>query len=247
DRTFQTLTSRGIPVIVGEYGLLGFDKFVGTIQQGEKLKYFEAIAHHARAHDFALMLWDNGQHFDRRAYQWNDPDLYAVIEAGFTGRSSTAESDSIYLEAGEPLEDVEIGLNLNDNEFVRLQHGDTDLEPGVEYVLDGERLTLKASFLREVVTGEIGVNATLVAHFSSGAPWKLHLIGYDTPVLGEAEGTTSNFAVPTEFRGDSLATMEATYPDGTNAGPADWTSFKEFGSSFVPSYETNEIQLTETF
>ncbi len=247
DRAYDRFTAEGIPVIVGEYGLLGFDKFVGTIQQGEKLKYFEAIAHNATERDFALMLWDNGQHFDRRAGAWNDPDLYAVVEAGFTGRSSTAESDSIYLEKGAPVGDVTVALNLHGNRLRHIELGDSELRRGRDFKIDGEQLTLKASFLRKVLTGELGVNAVLTAHFSSGADWKFHLIGYETPTLGAAEGTTSAFAVPTQFNGDNLATIEATYPDGSNAGPADWTSFKEFGSSFVPSYETNEIELTETF
>jgi endoglucanase len=247
DRAHDRFTAEGIPVIVGEYGLLGFDKFVGTIQQGEKLKYFEAIAHHATERDFALMLWDNGQHFDRRAAEWNDEDLYAVIEAGFNGRSSTAASDSIYLRQGAPTTDVTVVLNPHGNRLTRLQHDDRTLRRGRDYQVHGERLTLKASFLRTVRTGELGVNAVVTAHFSRGADWKLHLIGYQTPALSGVEGTTSDFALPTQFNGDSLATMEATYPDGSNAGPADWTSFKEFGSSFVPSYETNEIDLTETF
>ncbi|MGW1915747.1 hypothetical protein ACWCQS_34770 [Streptomyces sp. NPDC002076] len=34
---------------------------------------------------------------------------------------------------------------------------------------------------------------------------------------------TAAVTVPTQFHGDLLATMEATYADGTNAGPADWT------------------------
>ncbi len=247
DRAYHRFTAEGIPVIVGEYGLLGFDKFVGTIEQGEKLKYFEAIAHHAKQRDFAVMLWDNGQHFDRRASEWNDPDLYAEIKAGFTGRSSTAESDLIYVRSGAPIDDVAVQLNLHGNQLSRIQVGDTRLRRGRDFELEGERLTFKASFLRRVLTGGLGVNAVLTANFSRGADWKFHLIGYETPTLGGAAGTTADFAVPTQFDGDSLATMEATYPDGSNAGPADWTSFKEFGASFVPSYDTNQIELTETF
>ncbi|HZC26036.1 MAG TPA: cellulase family glycosylhydrolase [Actinopolymorphaceae bacterium] len=247
DRAYNRFTAEGIPVIVGEYGLLGFDKFVGTIQQGEKLKYFEAIAHYAKVHDFALMLWDNGQHFDRRAYKWNDPDLYAMIKAGFAGRSSTAASDSLYFVNGAPIDDVTVRLNLHGNRLDTIEVGATRLRPGRDFALSGEQLTFKASFLRGVLNGDVGENAVVTAHFSRGADWKFHLIGYETPTLAGAEGTTSGFAVPTQFHGDSLATMEATYPDGSNAGPADWTAYKEFGASFVPSYDTNEIKLTDTF
>ncbi|MER6355696.1 hypothetical protein ABT186_28755 [Streptomyces sp. NPDC001634] len=33
---------------------------------------------------------------------------------------------------------------------------------------------------------------------------------------------TAAVTVPTQLRGDLLATMGTTYVDGTNAGPADW-------------------------
>ncbi len=48
DRVYNTFVARGIPVIVGEYGLLGFDRHTGTIEQGEKLKFFEFLGHYAR-------------------------------------------------------------------------------------------------------------------------------------------------------------------------------------------------------
>lgn len=73
------------------------------------------------------------------------------------------------------------------------------------------------------------------------------MITYDTPVLSNATGTTAAFAIPTQFRGDQLATMEARYADGSNAGPHDWTSFKEFDVAFSPDYPGNRITLTDTF
>jgi len=56
-----------------------------------------------------------------------------------------------------------------------------------------------------------------------------------------------DFLIPTDFNGDRLATMEAIYEDGTNAGPHDWTSFKEFGYTFMPLYDSNHIKLTDRF
>ncbi|MFE4628553.1 hypothetical protein, partial [Streptomyces mirabilis] len=37
---------------------------------------------------------------------------------------------------------------------------------------------------------------------------------------------------PTQLHGDLPATMKATYADGTNAGPADWTPYQQFGYLF---------------
>lgn len=62
-----------------------------------------------------------------------------------------------------------------------------------------------------------------------------------------ATGTAEKFALPTKYRGDQLATMEATYADGTNAGPADWTSYQEFNVAFSPDYPKGTIILTTAF
>ena len=43
DNVYDSLVAKGIPVIIGEYGLLGFDKNTGTIEHGEILKYFEFL------------------------------------------------------------------------------------------------------------------------------------------------------------------------------------------------------------
>lgn len=96
-------------------------------------------------------------------------------------------------------------------------------------------------------SGDLGVNATLTAGFNEGADWNFHIIKYDTPKLNDATGTTSAFAIPTTFNGNQLATMEATYANGENAGPQNWTSFKEFSYTFSPDYERNVIELKPNF
>ncbi|MGO4376166.1 glycoside hydrolase family 5 protein, partial [Paenibacillus sp. MCAF20] len=96
DRVHETFVAKGIPVIIGEFGLLGFDKSVDTIEQGEKLKYFEYLGYYAKQKQLTTMLWDNGQHFDRRALEWKDPELFAVMKASAGGRSSTASTDQLF-------------------------------------------------------------------------------------------------------------------------------------------------------
>ena len=119
---------------------------------------------------------------------------------------------------------------------------------GVDYELNGEVLTLKASYVAKLTeSAALGEVAVLKAQFNKGADWTFHVLYNDTPVLQNVEGTTANFVIPTAFNGDRLATMEATYATGGNAGPNNWTSFKEFARTFKPTYATNEIALTESF
>lgn len=246
-RLYNTFVANGIPVVIGEYGLLGFDSGVGGIEHGEMLKYFEYVTQYAKSKSITHMLWDNGQHFNRSTFQWNDPELYNIIKASLTSRSSTAATDQIFVKQGASVTDASIALNLNGNSFVSLKNGNSTLRSGRDYTLSGSTLTVKASYLSKLTTGGTGEKAVLTAQFSAGAKWSIHVLYYNTPVLQNASGTTSGFVIPTAFNGDRLATMEAVYAAGGNAGPQNWTSFKEFTYTFSPSYTNNQITLTQNF
>jgi hypothetical protein len=41
--------------------------------------------------------------------------------------------------------------------------------------------------------------------------------------------------------------MEAVYATGGNAGPQNWTSYKQFSYCFSPDYTNNQITLTSNF
>ncbi|MFK4088874.1 cellulase family glycosylhydrolase [Kribbella sp. NPDC020789] len=248
DRVRTTLIARGIPVILGEYGLLGFDRHIGTIEQGEKLKFFEYLGYYARTQNITTMLWDNGQHLGRTSFQWSDPELIAQIKSSWTTRSGTASTDQVFTAKSAAITAKTITLNLNGTSFMGLRHGTTELVRGTDYTVQGDQLTLSAPLLTRLSgSREYGTNAMLSARFSQGVPWRINLITYDTPVLSNATGTTSSFAIPTAFRGDLLATMEAKYDDGTNAGPHDWTSYKEFDRAFAPDYANGVTTLTPDF
>ncbi|PZG00170.1 cellulase family glycosylhydrolase, partial [Micromonospora deserti] len=248
DRVHTAFVARGIPVIIGEYGLLGFDRHTGTIQQGEKLKFFEFLGHHARSKQLTTMLWDNGQHFGRTTFQWADPELFAQIRSSWTTRSGTASTDQVFTARSSAITSKTITLNLNGTSFVGIRHGSTDLVRGTDYTVQGDQLTFTAAALTRLSGNRAyGVNAVLSARFSQGVPWRINLITYDRPVQQNATGTTGSFAIPTTFRGDQLATMEAKYADGSNAGPHNWTSFKEFDRTFAPNYASNVITLTSDF
>ncbi|MDF2836366.1 MAG: hypothetical protein K0Q63_2006, partial [Paenibacillus sp.] len=248
DRTHASFTARGIPVIVGEFGLLGFDKFIDTIQQGEKLKFMEFTTYYAKEKGFAHMLWDNGQHIDRRQLSWFDKDLGSLLEASRFGRSASAATDSIYVGKESPLEDRTIPLHLNGNVLTSLTSGGTPLIAGRDYALDGEKLTFKGPLLDSLRKDKLGEAAIITAAFSSGADWRFHVIRSEAPTMESVSQMALNgFSIPTSFNGDKLATMEATYAAGGNAGPDNRTPYKEFGASFTPSYDNNEIKLLPRF
>ncbi|MER5268724.1 cellulase family glycosylhydrolase [Actinosynnema sp. NPDC002837] len=248
DRVHDSFVARGIPVIIGEYGLLGFDRHTGTIEQGEKLKFFEHFGYYARTKKVTTMLWDNGQHFGRTSFRWSDPELYAQLKSSWTTRSGTAYTDQVFTAKSAAITARTIALNLNGTSFTDLYHGSAKLARGRDYTIDGDQLTLTAAALTRLSgSRDYGTNAVLTARFSRGVPWRFYVITHDTPVLSDATGTTASFAIPTAFRGDQLATMEAKYDDGANAGPHDWTSFKEYDRTFAPDYADGRTTLTSEF
>lgn len=248
DRVHDKFVANGIPVIIGEYGLLGFDSDINAIQQGEKLKFFEYMTYYAQKKQLTHMLWDNGQHFGRESFKWSNQELYNMMKASWETRSATAESDFIYLKKDDKIQDMEISLTLNGNQLDSLNLDEEKLTYGRDYELNGDVLIIKACLLTKLTSsGQLGENAVLTAKFNKGVDWFFKVITYDKPGLQNNEGTTSNFAIPTLFNGDNLATMEAVYNDGDFAGPQNWTSYKEFAYTFSPSYETNEIILKKAF
>ncbi|WP_250034770.1 cellulase family glycosylhydrolase [Paractinoplanes maris] len=248
DRAAATFTAKGIPVILGEWGLLGFDRSLDAVEQGEKLKFFEYLGYYAKQKKITTMLWDNGQHFDRTALTWRDPELYAHLKSAWTTRSGTASTDQVFLARSAAITARTVTLNPNGTTFSGLRLGTTDLVRGTDYTIAGNELTLSAALLTRLAGDRAyGVNARLTAVFSAGVPWRISIISYDSPVLAAATGTTAAFAVPVTFRGDRVATMEAKYADGSNAGPQNWTSFKEFAQTFKPDYAANTFTLTPEF
>ncbi|WP_337099362.1 cellulase family glycosylhydrolase [Paenibacillus sp. YIM B09110] len=247
DRVHETFVAKGIPVIVGEFGLLGFDKSVDTIEQGEKLKYFEYLGYYAKQKQLTTMLWDNGQHFDRRLFEWKDPELYAVMKASANGRSSTASADQLFVKKDAEAADQNVTLQLYGNTLTELRQGDKVLAEGGDYELTGDTLTIKANLIKSLLTDDYGIMASLTAVFSAGADWHIHIIHYNTPILKNTEGTSGGLSIPTAFKGDRLATMEAVYADGRNTGPNDWTPFKEMAHSYKPAYDLSAITLTKEF
>ncbi|MFD2793024.1 cellulase family glycosylhydrolase [Promicromonospora vindobonensis] len=248
DRVHAAFVARGVPVLLGEYGLLGFDRHTGTVEQGEKLKFFEYLGYAARERGITTMLWDNGQHLDRTAHTWQDPALFEQISSSWTERSGTASSDLVFVPASGAVGAQNLTLEPNGTSVEALLHDGAELAAGADYALTGDELTLSAALLERLAGDRTpGPAGELVVRFSGGVPWTVRVINQETPVLRDASGTTAAFAIPTSFTGDLLATMEARYADGSNAGPQSWTSYKEFDVTFAPDYAAGAITLTPEF
>jgi aryl-phospho-beta-D-glucosidase BglC (GH1 family) len=242
----ETFVSQGIPVIIGEYGLL--DNYDNKVERGEYLKFFEHFGYLARTTGITTMWWDNGTHFDRFKRVWRDQEQFDYISTAWTTRSGTASSDIVFVDASSKVKDRSVTLNLNGLRFEKLRFGTTTLRAGKDYSLSGTTLKVKAQLLKRILGDrEVGTSAQLKVHFSDGMPWKLNFISSEDPAVEDASGTNESLLIPTTFSGNQLATMESVYADGTGAGYHGWTTYPEFWDDFKPDYEKGTIQLTKRY
>ncbi|MEU5889047.1 cellulase family glycosylhydrolase [Streptomyces sp. NPDC047461] len=246
----RTFVAKGIPLYIGEYGLLEYPNHFhpSRVERGEALKYYEHVGYGARRYGITTALWDPFSYLNRDTLEWRDPALFAAIKSSWTTRSGTASFDKVFVPKSSPVTAKSLTLNLNGTSFRGVWQGETRLLPERDYTVSGTTLTFTAKALTRLVGNRAyGVNSTLQARFTRGVPWNIDIVTNDVPVLSDATGTTESFTVPTRYRGNDLATMHATYADGGNAGPTDWTPYQEFNKAFSPDYANGTIVLTPDF
>lgn len=242
----EQFISKGIGVIVGEYGLLGYDASENCLQTGEELKYYEYMNYLAQQHKVCLVFWDNGSGINRTDFTWKKPLVGSMLETSMTTRSSYATGlDTIYLKE-EAAEDIAIPLTLNGNMFT----GIDGLTEGTDYVYDAATatVTLKKDYVNQQLANaaDYGTFAELVFQFSAGADWHQYFVKYDTPKAGSAQGDKSGIEIPVTFNGSKVRRM-MTYQASGKVGPnSSWWDYLQYDSSFSVDYQNGSITLKDT-
>ncbi|HET9173307.1 MAG TPA: cellulase family glycosylhydrolase [Actinospica sp.] len=249
---YTNFVAKGIPVYMGEYATFKYPDYVddyNAIEPGEGNKFFELMGYEARINHVTTALWDAGQFLNRNTFQQRFPALFALIQSSWKTRSGTAASDQLFIPESGPITAQTVSLNLNGTTFKGLSSGDWKLVKGRDYAVNGDQLTLPAATVARLVGSQTpGVDSTLTVRFSKGVPWTINVISYGAVTQANATGnTTDGLVIPTDFNGDVLAEMQATYADGTGAGPASWTTYQEYGASFAPNAAGNTITMTPAF
>ncbi|MGN0298620.1 MAG: cellulase family glycosylhydrolase, partial [Lachnospiraceae bacterium] len=245
----EQFVSKNIGVIVGEYGLLGYDTSEGCLQTGEELKYYEYMNAIARENKVCLMFWDNGSGIERvdGMYNWKQPLGGNMLEHSMSERSSYATGlDSIYFNHAIS-EDVNIPLTLNGNSFVEIE----GLTEGVDYTYDAVSATvsLKASYVNSLYQNAgYGTMVDLIMKFNAGADWHEYLIKFTAPVISAATGTRSaGITIPVMFNGSKVRRMSA-YEGDNRVGPnSSWWSYLQYDSAFHVNYAEGTLSLTSDF
>lgn len=248
-RAHDTFVADGIPVVIGEVGILSYNPYLEIVERGEMLKYFELFVATARATGITWQVWDAGGMFDRYTFKWKDPELTDYLMAGLSRRSSTAATDLIFVKTNLP-SDVSVSLNLNGNSCVGLTDGTVSLTEGDDYVLNGSTLTIKGHVFAQYASGSYGQKTTLSVQFSAGQPWSLRVHHQATSHFAASYGNKKDgLTIPVAFNGDLVATMEAAYlgKGFPYPGKLSWTSFEQYNEAFLPNYATNSFLLYKEF
>lgn len=254
DQLFQTVnqifSDKGIGVVIGEYGLLGYDKNPPVNQEGEELKYYEYMNYLAGKSGICLMFWDNGSGIDRQTNQWKNQKVGDMLKVCNEGKRSAyaAGLDTLYFNSITG--NVSIPLTLNGNTF----KGIKGLKMGKDYTYNKKTKTivLKKDYMQKAYNkqknGEYGTFAELVIQFSSGASWHEYLVKYTVPVFEKAAGTTAEgIKIPVSYKGSAVRRATA-YLGENRVGPnSSWWAYLEKGSSFKVDYEQKNFEVTPDF
>lgn len=242
--------SKGIGVVIGEYGLLGYDASENCLETGEELKYYEYMNELARRYQVCLIFWDNGSGINRQdtsSYSWKKPEVGEMLESSMTGRSSYVTGlDSLYY-MKETQEDVVLALTLNGNAFVGIE----GLTEGTDYTYDSasESVTLKKEYINHMLVQktDYGTFAELVMKFDKGADWHQYLIKYAVPTVEAAQGTRDGIQIPVDFCGSRVRRITA-YQSEAKVGPnSSWWEYLQYDGSFGVDYERGTINLLSAF
>lgn len=252
DRIEETFVDKGIGVIIGEYGLLGYDKSDYANQFGETIKYLEFINYYAKQKGFSLILWDNGQHLNRYTYDWHVKRFGEIIETSMKERSSYSEGlDTIYLFNPVLEEGLSIPLILNGNTFEQVSVSSNVLIEGEDYRYEKETLHLTGNYLNRLFNetgGKMGTRITLIPSFSAGSDWHHHLIYTDEPVLKESNGRVgAELTIPILFNGNHLETVLVKNKEGKVIANNTHWEYLQHSVEYAPDYENDAIRLLPEF
>ncbi len=240
-------TNNKIPVLCGEYGLYGYPTYEDAIARGQRLQYFNEFVSKAYAAKLTIFLWDTGVLYNRTTDQWIDEDLAYIIKNYEQNDYSYASLDAVSLVEGKETKDVTLTVSCNNAKLSYLRYNKKVLSLQTEYAINGNKVTITKSFLDSLSSAEYGLVGTIELVFTQGPSWKINVFKVGQPSFIKDGSREEIFSIPMKEQGDTVIAMEAFTKDKKPAGPLDWTTYQEYGYSFLPNYKKHCLTLTKEF
>ncbi|WP_088104036.1 cellulase family glycosylhydrolase [Halalkalibacter urbisdiaboli] len=250
---YDTYVSKGIPVVIGEFGTLAnnepFSKWV----------YNEYLVRTAYQFGMTTMFWDNGEHFNRGTSQWRDEVLKEmIVHAGLGTSNSFVKPARLYVNTQQATTDEILQLELNGNQLIEVATEMKTLQEGTDYTYNKQsnEITLLESFMSDVTqSSQLGVAETLKFTFSEGASQTVDIVQYDEPELSQysftldkSEVISEDLQIPASLNGTELATVRAIV-DSSGAPVLEeqwsWTPYTNYQDDFYSM--DGDLYLTSRF
>jgi endoglucanase len=224
-----------VPLIIGEFATSPV-----TTETGARWKWYDFITRTSYKYNTSVMLWDAGESFEVNSPQpWQDPTAINLIITGSKGINNTLAdstedpnaltqftSANLFHKSGDPIEDTNLPFLWNGNtlECIDCSPNCGRLRPNIDYSVNGNNLTFKAGFMREIFPpySKAGFKANLTLQFSAGADLQLQAYQWAAPILASNSSTVTsnssqtNLAIPVTWMGKpELATVKAQIIGGS--------------------------------
>ncbi|WP_162012683.1 cellulase family glycosylhydrolase [Streptococcus sp. S784/96/1] len=253
DRLTNTFINQGIGVVIGEYGLLAFDRqsYDGQYanDSGELYKYIELMSAKSIETGIPIMLWDNGQHFQRQGETWYNPWFGEIVTKSMLGRSAYAKGFwKSYITDKTSSYELPMewnGQKLSDIRFVEQSTGtEYQLQEGNDYSVSAEGIALLPNFVDRIKVGEYGLKGQLFIHCQQGAYW-IQNISYANQIsLDEVNGTVGEeLMIPTTFNGEDGLYASLQNEAGNPVSYNTWWPYLVYLDEWVPKNNQNMIYL----
>lgn len=243
----NTFLDKGIGVVIGEYGLLGYDRGDDVNDVGELVKYVSFMSEKSQETGISLMLWDNGQHFDRLNLQWKVPYLGQAIQKSMHGKSSYGKNhDKSYVT--ETTKELVIPLEMNGNTLETITDilNNRTLIPNVDYEYSQNSVRLTENYINTLNKDTYGLKSQLEFLFNQGANWKQDVYWATQLNIGDSSGEIGKaLTIPIEYNGESLRRAQLKNEIGEIISTNSWWKYLTYRDEFIPDYPNNELVIPE--
>ena len=249
-RLKATFVSRGIGVLIGEYGLLGYDRHPEANNIGETHKYIAYLNELTRAEPIALMLWDNGQHFNRITFEWQPLQFGdSVIQSMFVESAYAVHLDSTFVNSID--EGAFIELAFNGASLEEVLHNGQHLKSGLEYDVNETGVYIYPQVLQNIAADAMLVDSgslgTFTLKFDQGAAWNQQVYLVEELVFQPSETRVGDdLSIPVNF-GGHLIRRGAIYDEqGQPVTQNEGWPYLTFMEELVPDYQQEQLVIPGT-
>lgn len=226
--------------IIGEYGLFNGNRPYEWI-------YFDNLIRIAKKYKIATFYWDNGfDNYDRRNRVWRDEMKIRIIMNASKGiPNSFLNPGILYIKGDEQIKDQTIEIILNGNELLNIYNKDQVLVKEKDYVVNGNKVTIRAEYLKSILKDELGTNIVLTFKFNRGADYDLEVVRYKLPILLDpyisvVKGVPMDLKILVAFNGTRLSAIRIVSEKDKRPVRDSWTPYLRGWDDF----EVRDSQIT---